>query len=49
MVTAVCAGGLPSMALMDKICKNRSLLIEMRESKLPPAEVLAIGKERAVS
>eukprot|EP01036_Dinobryon_divergens_P029575 gene29574-38693_t len=39
-------GGLPSVALMDKICKNRAMLIEMRDSKLPPSEVITLGKER---
>ena len=48
MATTICEGGLPSVALMDKICKNRSLLIEMRDRKLSPAEVIAIGKERVV-
>ena len=41
-------GGLPSVALMDKICKNRAMLIEMRDSKLPPSEVITLGKERLV-
>ena len=36
------------MALMDKICKNRAMLIEMRDSKLPPSEVITLGKERLV-